>query len=182
MTRHLSGGRRLKIHVKSNKYLAKMLQFKHLITQGYLSSVAKKTQNFLCSRQRDNLQIWLPRLPACSPEWLVNSNISVHFYLQTLSVHSERFFGRWIKLWWLDLREMSLISTLFCIILLPAISRDLKELYKVNKWKQSLMFRIDLKSRICVNRKISLGLRDTRALKLTKVPLDVDTLTKSDAF
>ena len=71
-----------------------MLQFKHLITQGYLSSVAKKTQNFLCSRQRDNLQIWLPRLPACSPEWLVNSNISVHFYLQTLAQMSTHSLSR----------------------------------------------------------------------------------------
>ena len=32
-----------------------MLQFKHLITQGYLSSVAQKTQNFLSTRQRDYL-------------------------------------------------------------------------------------------------------------------------------
>ena len=81
------------------------------------------------------------RLPAHSPEWLVNLNISVHFYLQTLSVHSERFFGRWIKLLWLDLREMSLISPLFCIILLPAISRDLfkralQRIYRVSQKKQ----------------------------------------------
>ena len=131
-----------------------------------MSSVAQKLRISSAAAREIIFKFDFPgsRLPAHSPEWLVNSNISVHFYLQTLSVHSERFFGRWIKLWWLDLREMSLISTLFCIILLPAISRDLKELYKVNKWKQSLMFRIDLKSRICVNRKISLGLRDTRAL------------------
>ena len=48
----------------------------------------------------------------------------------------QRVFGRWIKLWWLDLREMSLISTLlYCGFLFHFLQfqEDLKEFCKFIK-------------------------------------------------
>ena len=85
----------------------------------------------------------------CKPSLL--STASLWKMDKTLMVGSKR-----------NVLDLHIIILRF-FISLPAISRRFERILQIHKRKQSLIFGIHFKSRICVNRKILLWLRDSNA-------------------